>query len=222
MSDKTKKPTKAGSLTASFLREAATKPVDALAYMLLQAFGISLASLVAIAGNVLASGDMSVVVMALTAAVQIRNHVVFVGRDFGDIRTKYPELVIEGDRDQKDIYNFGAVHALGHIFAHITSSDLGSKVLKKAGSCITGEGVNASEAGKINEEIFKSWAIEDRTAWPAAAMAMKASHGVALDRIMGALPGMASKFSRSLQPATGGRAPPAAPAKADPAEPKRE
>jgi len=205
MSGTVRKPTKQGSLTTAFLREAASKPVEALAYMLLQAFGVSLASLMGIAVRALQSEDTPIIVMALTAGVQIRAHVVFVGREFGDIRARYPELVIEGEREQRDIFNFGAMHALGHVFSHMSRSDIASKILHKAGSCITGEFSTESEAGKINKEISTGWTSEDKARWAAEAPAIAATHSAVLERVVNTLPTLASTFARTLAPPAGGR-----------------
>jgi hypothetical protein len=210
-----RKPTKTGSLTPAFIQAAARDPEGALSQMFLAAFGVTLVSLMSIAKRMMEAKDVSLIIMALTAGVQIRNHVVFVGRDYGNIRTAYPELIIEGDREQRDIFNFGALHALGHVFAHVTSHDLGSRVISKAGSCVTGEKLLETEAGKINREIFESWTVEDKGAWPAWLTAVQVAHRRMLDPVVASIPGRAQAFTAEL---AGGR-PAGAPVPPRPAPP---
>lgn len=159
--------TKRSNLTDAFLRQAVVDPLGALATQFMAAFGVDLSALMSVAEQVITAKDQSVFMMAITAAVQIRANVVFVGRDFANIRTRYPVLVIEGDRPQNDIFNFGALHALGHIFCHITNNDWGYKVIAKVGSCITGELTPATDAGKINKEVADSWGASDKAAFGA-------------------------------------------------------
>lgn len=211
MATQQRKPTKTGSLTPAFIQAAARDPDGALSFMLLSAFGITLSALMAIASKAFASQDIHLVIMALTAGVQIRNHVVFVGREFGNIRVAYPELIIEGDREQRDIFNFGALHALGHVFAHVTADALGGKVLAKAGSCITGDKLTESEAGAINREIFNGWTVEDKGAWAAWVADAKAQHAGFINPVVASVPAKARGFSTAMAQPTG---PPARPAAA--------
>lgn len=153
--------TKKVSLTADFMAAAAADQEGALAYMLMSAFGISLLELCQIAESMIVNGETALMNMALAAGVQIRGNVVFVGDDFANIKERYPSLIIEGDRDQDDKYNFSALHCLGHILAHWSAHPLGSKILKKAGSCITGQDTTKNAAGEINSEISKSWSPDD-------------------------------------------------------------
>jgi len=189
------KTTKPGSLTQDFLRAAAEDPMGGLASMFLAAFGVSLDTLMRIAKKALDKNDINVMMMAFTAGVQIRAHVVFVGRDFGNIRVEYPELVIEGGRPQQDIYNFGALHALGHLFAHVTNDPTGGKVVQKAGSCITGEYSSESDAGKINKEIFNSWSLSDKNSFPAWLTAAKTTSSAVADAFVASIPGLARAFN---------------------------
>jgi len=189
------KTTKPGSLTQDFLRAAAEDPMGGLASMFLAAFGVSLDTLMRIAKKALDKNDINVMMMAFTAGVQIRAHVVFVGRDFGNIRVEYPELVIEGGRPQQDIYNFGALHALGHLFAHVTNDPTGGKVVQKAGSCITGEYSSESDAGKINKEIFNSWSLSDKNSFPAWLTATKTTSSAVADAFVASIPGLARAFN---------------------------
>lgn len=214
MATQQRKPTKAGSLTPAFTQAAARDPEGALSQMMLAAFGVTLSTLMAVASKALASGDAQLVIMAMTAGVQIRNHVVFVGREYGNIRTNYPELIIEGDREQRDIFNFGALHALGHVFAHVTSNDLGSKIISKAGSCVTGEKLTESEAGKINREIYTSWTTEDKGQWATWLPTAQNTHRAALDPIVVSVPARARAFAASMG---GGAAPRPTPPPARPA-----
>jgi hypothetical protein len=197
------KSTKPGALTPAFVQAAARNPTGALSHMLLSAFGVTLSTLTTIASKLLDTKDMPIIILALTAAVQIRNHVVFVGGQFGEVRTKFPELIIEGDREQKDIFNFGALHALGHVLAHVTTNDLGIKILSKAGSCITGERLIDSEAGQINGEMHRNWSMEDKAMWPKWVTEASANYRAALDPIVAGVPGLAREFLASLAGATG-------------------
>jgi hypothetical protein len=198
MATQQRKPTKAGSLTSAFTQAAARDPEGALSQMMLAAFGVTLSTLMAVATKALAAGDLQLIIMAMTAGVQIRNHVVFVGREYGNVRTAYPELIIEGDREQRDIFNFGALHALGHVFAHVTGNDLGSKIISKAGSCVTGERLTDSEAGKINREIYVGWTTEDKGSWSAWLANAQTTHRTGLDPIVASVPTRARAFAASM------------------------
>lgn len=190
---------------------AGQNPEAALSYQLLAAFGVTLGALMTIAEKMLSSSDASAIIMALTAGVQIRNHVVFVGREYANVRQAYPDLIIEGDRDQRDIFNFGALHALGHVMAHVTGQDLGRKILSKAGSCITGENLTTSEAGNINREIFNGWSVEDKSAWAAWLVRVKTARMAWLDTVVTSIPERARTFTVLMRPASAPTAPPTAP-----------
>lgn len=204
--------TKAGSLSQAFLAKAANDPTGALATMFLAAFGVSLGTLMRIAEDVIKTKKNGVMMLAFTAGVQIRAHVVFVGRDFENIRQDYPELIIEGQRNIGDIYNFGALHALGHVLAHITNNSLGERVLAKAGSCITGAYSNDSEAGKINKEIAAGWMAPELQEFSAFVGRMKAVAPESLDPFMVTVPTLASRFN-STGSAFASAAPAAVPAR---------
>lgn len=189
--------TKPGSLTQAFMRAAARDPDGGLAFMLMSAFGITLSMLMTIADEMLREKSTAAIMMCLTASLQIRNHVVFVGRDYGGIRSRWPQLIIEGTRPLTDIYNFGGLRALGHIFSHLTKDLLGSKILKKAGSCITGAGVTESEAGKINKETADGWSVEDKQAWAVHVMP-DATQGF-LDALVAGVPAKSTAFAAILR-----------------------
>lgn len=159
------KTTKQVRLSEAFRAAAIADAKGALSTMFIGSFGVDLLTLIRIAKEVLANKDEDAIMLAVTAAVQVRGNVVFVGRDFANIRSKYPELVIEGERAQQDIFNFGALHAMGHVLCHLSSHPLAQKALAKAGSCITGAGTPDSEAGKINKEISLQWTPADMTAF---------------------------------------------------------
>lgn len=198
--------TKPGSLSQDFLRAAADDPLGGLATMFLAAFGVSLDTLMRIAKKVIDENDTHVMMMAFTAGVQIRAHVVFVGRDFGGIRSRYPELIIEGGRPQQDVYNFGALHALGHVLAHVASDATGGKVLQKAGSCITGDFGTESEAGKINKEIYSSWSLTDRSEFGKWLTAAKVAGGAGVDAFVQSIPALSKAFTAKVaRPAVGSR-----------------
>lgn len=186
--------TKPGSLSQDFLRAAAEDPMGGLATMFLAAFGVSLDVLMRIATKIIAENDVHVMMMAFTAGVQIRAHVVFVGRDYGNIRSRYAELVIEGGRPQQDVYNFGALHALGHMLAHVASESTGGKVLQKAGSCITGDYGTDSEAGKINKEIATTWSMTDKVDFGKWLTNAKTTQGPIVDSFIQSVPGLSKAF----------------------------
>jgi len=198
------KVTKQGSLSNAFKNAAGGDQEGALAYMLLAAFGVTLQQLMDIAMRMFASNDAKGIMLALTAAVQIRAHVVFVGSEYGGFKKKYPELVIEGTRDQADIFNFGALHALGHVLAHVTKHQLGQKILAKAGSCITGSNTTESEAGLINKEIFESWTGADKNSFGTWRDSLTVANINVLDTVVGGVDKKASAFGKKLNPQTGG------------------
>lgn len=161
---KVTKVTKPGSLSQSFKQAAVADPKGSLAFMFMSAFGVSLDVLMALATKMAETNDVQMVVLAVTAGVQIRNHVVYVGSEYAGVRGKYPELIIDGARDQQDQFNFGALHALGHLLSHCSQHALAKKAIAKAGSCITGEMTTDSEAGKINKEIYDGWTRDEVSA----------------------------------------------------------
>lgn len=210
----TNKSTKMVVHSAAFTQEAARNPENALAYMLLAAFGISLDALVEVVKNILANRDTQVAILALAAAVQIRGNVVFVGREYGNVRERYKELVIEGPRSVQDQFNFGALHAVGHILAMIADTPLSKKILKKAGNCITGDGVTGSEAGLVNKEIADNWAPEDRTAMMAWMVGLSADNRQFVTTILDGMRDRATQFDEAVRaaaaPVQGAIRPPAA------------
>lgn len=158
-----RKPTKPGNLSGTFLQQARLMEEESLAYLFVSAFGITLDSIVAICLKIAESQDSKIAQLCVTAGVQIRNHVVYVGQSYGDVRTRYPELIIEGSREVPDVFNFSALHIAGHALAHFTSHEYGKKIHKKAGDCILGTSFAESEAAKINKEISESWTPEEKT-----------------------------------------------------------
>lgn len=193
-----RKVTKAGGITPAFAAQAALDPEGALSYMLMSAFGVSLSMLITTAKRILTEKNAPIAIIALTAGVQIRNNVVFVGREYGDMRRNYPELLIEGEREQRDIFNFGALHVLGHILAHITSRDLGNKILRKAGSSVSGEYLMETEAGLINGEFFKGWTTEERMAWSASLVELKTLAQVWVDSLVDSMSVKSKAFQAKL------------------------
>lgn len=195
----TNKATKMVVHSAAFTAVAARSPEDALAFMLLAAFGISLEALQRVAADILASKDTQVAILAFTAGVQIRGNVVFVGREYGNVRERYADLVIEGPRAVQDQFNFGALHAVGHILAMVADHALAKKILKKAGNCINGEGVTASEAGQVNKEIADNWAVEDKTAMSAWLTGLSADHKQFLNDILEGMRDRSTQFEATMR-----------------------
>jgi len=136
--------------------------------------------------------------LCLTAAVQIRNNVVYVGPQYGNIRATYPGLVIEGQRDVKDMFNFGACHICGHILAEVSSHELGVSILKKAGSCVTGKDTTESEAGKINAEINKGFIAEDVAAFRAWNASLPADDQAVVDQVLSSVAAKSANFAQKL------------------------
>jgi len=190
--------TKQGSLTTDFKAAAITDGDGALAFMLLAAFGVSLATLMTVAEKIVAGKEVSIAILALTAGVQIRNHVVFVGADHGGLKARFPELIIEGSREQGDQFNFGAVHALGHVLAHMSNHEVARKVLGKAGSCVTGEQLTDSDAGKINKEILEGWSTEDRATFQNWLAGIRPEGGAFVQNVANSLTGRAKSFSEKV------------------------
>jgi len=190
--------TKRVNHTPAFLRAAEQDKTGALAYMLHASFGVSLFELVEIAKKMLQDQDENLAHMAIAASIQIRNNVVFVGNDFGGIRQQYPMLIIEGERPQQDIFNFSALHSLGHLFCHLSTSQVARKILSKAGSAITGQGVTESIAGKINRELSDGWAVEDRQEFNAFVTSVTPDQRGLIDHVFDGLKAKADNFRRLL------------------------
>lgn len=192
------KNTKLVSLSQEFLRAAAGNEEQALAYMLYSAFGVTLVACCEIVRLVLANKDAKMIVLMMTAGVQVRGNVVFVGREYGNVRVNYPGLVIEGNREVKDHFNFGALHVCGHLLAKITTHSLGKLILGKAGDCIDGAGFPANEAGKINKEIFDSWSPDDKAAAARFLLAVDPIARTHLDQAVGSFHTMSTEFSTKM------------------------
>lgn len=161
----TAKLTKAVTLSQEFRRAMAGNETSALAYMIMSSFGVSLASCISSVSKMIETKAGSIIMLCLAASVQIRGNVTFVGRDYGDVRTKFPELVIEGTRVQTDQFNFGALHVCGQVLCNITKHEMGKRMLAKAGDCTIGKGFTDNEAGKVNKDIFESWGVDDKLAY---------------------------------------------------------
>jgi len=186
--------TKTGSLSNAFLSAARADEDGALAYMLMSSFGVMLSTLLDVAERAITNKHLTVIVMCLTAGTQIRANVTFVQGVTAEIKRTYPELIIDSDRSVGDIYNFGALHALGHIFAHLTRHALGLQIISKAGSCITGERSIDSDAGAINKEIASSWSAEDKALFNPWRAEMRPEDITLLDDLCGAMEAKASAF----------------------------
>jgi hypothetical protein len=191
------------SLSTEFKAAASLDGDGALAFMLVSAFGVSLGTLMILADKIAAAEHGSVVMLALTAGVQVRGNVVFVGADHGGIKQAYPELIIDGQRQTGDQFNFGALHALGHVFAHAIKESVGPKIISKSGSCITGEKLTESDAGVINKEIFASWTTEDKGAYSAWFPVFMIQHGPFLDSLAKTIPQLAAGFASKVKAPAG-------------------
>lgn len=191
--------TKRVTMTAEFMAAAADDAESALAFMLMSAFGISLAEIIQIAEALIAANDAPLITLALAAAVQIRGNVVFVREGYAGVRDRFPSLIIEGDRPQEDKFNFSALHCLGHVLAHWSSHSLGSKILKKAGSCITGQDTTKNAAGEINSEIARGWSPEDVMLFNTINMSQK--YAALLGKIMDGAVVKATAFRNAIKPA---------------------
>jgi len=192
-------------MSPAFVQAAAKDPLGGLATMFLAAFGVTLATLMSVADKVLAKKDANLIIMSFAAGVQIRANVVWVTREFGSIKTLYPELIIEGTRGVRDIFNFGALHALGHLLGHVSNHGNAKNMLAKAGSCITGTGVTDSEAGSINKEIAASWTADDRAAFNVWVADRKMTMGDNLDKVVGSISALAQNFSKVVGANPAGR-----------------
>jgi len=192
--------TKQVDLTQAFLAAAAGSEVDALAYMFMAAFGVSLESCFRTVNRIITTKATKVAVLCITAAVQVRKNVTFVGREFGDLKINFPELIIDGDRDQADHFNYGALHVCGHILANLTTSAIGTTVLKKAGDCTMGTGFTETEAGRVNREIYSGWAEDDKRAYGVWLSATKATGGVWVDGVFAGMASMRANFAAKLNP----------------------
>jgi len=192
------KATKQVTLSAAFRRAAAEDEVGSLSYMLMSAFGMTLTACANIVGKALERGDKKIIVLMMAAGVQIRNNVVFVGKDFAGVQTVYPELVISGQADRSDIFNFSALHVCGHILAKVTSHPVGSKILKKAGDCTTGADVTTNEAGKINKEFADSWSSEEKVQAAIIMGALRKDFGDLLDKMVEEFVVAAPAFAKKL------------------------
>lgn len=189
------------TLSQEFLRAAAGNEESALAYMLLNAFGITLEECMAIVDKAIANSDSKIIVMMMAAGVQVRGNVVFVGKEYANVRVAYPALVIEGDRDVKDVFNFSALHICGHLLAHATSESIGDKVLGKGGDCVLGRPTLTSAAGEINKEIFSGWSEESKAAVVAWDDGMTQERRQVLDTIVARFTQLNAEFLARLKPA---------------------
>jgi len=179
------------------MKASAGHEAEALAYMFFSAFGTTLQDCMAAVEKALKNDDDKVLTMMVAAAVQIRGNVVFVGPEYAGMKVAYPKLIIDGERDQKDIFNFSALHICGHILAHLTSASLGSAILKKGGDCVLAEIKLDSEAGKINAEVAAHWTDADRQEFKA--WADNETLEKSADSFFNKLPMMKAKFDALLK-----------------------
>jgi len=193
------KQTKSVNLSTEFLRAAAADAEGSLAYMLLAAFGVSLLKCMQAVEKMVTTKDTKMILFCLASAVQIRGNVVYIGPQFANVRVEYPDLIIEGAREQKDVFNFGACHICGHLLANMSSEPLAVQILKKAGDCVTGANFTDNEAGKINQQIFSSHSREDRDAYQKWENEYFDSFSGILDPIIASLPTLSKSFAETMK-----------------------
>jgi hypothetical protein len=195
----TSKTTKQVTLTTEFSRAAAVEPENSLAFMLMSAFGITLSKCVDVVDKMVLAKDNKMIVFCLTAAVQIRGNVVYVGPQYANVKQEYPDLVIEGTREQKDIFNFGACHICGHILANMSGAPLGKQILQKAGNCIEGGAFPDNDAGSINKQINASFTADDKDYYNKWSEEKYAVYSVTVDAVLIAIPQMSASFAESVK-----------------------
>jgi len=202
---KTQRVTKAVTLSQEFLRAAAGNEEEALAYKLLSAFGVTLEDCIAVVNKAIDAGDSKIIVMMMAAGVQVRGNVTFVGRDYANVRSAYPLLVIEGEREVKDVFNFSALHICGHLLAHATRDPLGERVLNKGGDCIFGKPTLTTEAGEINAEVAAGWSPESLTAAREWEHTMQDHMKAKLDKIVSQFSTLSASFTSKMTPSSGAK-----------------
>jgi len=181
----TRKPTTEVTHSEEFITLAKEQPREALVYMFVTAFGFTLLQALQNVRSVIIKEDVQMAALMLTAAVQIRGNVVFVGDGYASARTTYPQLIIKGRKEVNDIFNFGALHICGHVLCTIGSRTKGEdwyeNALTKAGSCIAGRDADYpdNEAGRINKEIRDGWSKSQMTSFDDAAVDIYEAEGVA-------------------------------------------
>lgn len=192
--------------SAEFTNAAGQMPEESLAYMLMSAFGISLQTLVNISLALINAKDVRIIQLCATAGVQIRGNVVYVSANYGEVRNKYPELVIESERDKSimDSFNFSALHVIGHILCTYSDNGLAKKILSKSGNCVMSGTFPDTDAGRINKEIFGSWTEEEKAylAKEGLTFGQNAAGKEFLNNFFGGIEAKASKFSDKLKPIT--------------------
>jgi hypothetical protein len=142
---------------------AESKPELALAYAFMAAFGFNLTDAVLVLMRILENEHWHMIALVMAASVQIRENVVFVGDNWKKLSTDYPEFVITGRAGSKDMFNFSALHLVGHVACNFArNSKLALLALKKGGDCVTGKYCGDNTAGKVNGEIAASWSREDK------------------------------------------------------------
>lgn len=156
----TKKVTLAPKLTAL----AATDVASALCYQIENAFGITADAIITCARTMISKKDDKMMYFCIAAGVQIRGNVTFAAPSILEMRTNYPQLVIDTNRDTGDNVHFKGCHIIGHVLANITDDLKGSLVLKKAGDCALGGKFPETDAGQINKTIYEEWDDDERKA----------------------------------------------------------
>lgn len=193
--------TKPGNLSADFMASARVDEEGSLAYMIVSAFGISLQAVIAACLKMQETNNTKVAMMCLAAGVQIRNHVVYVGPMFANMRNDYPDFIIEGIRPNQDIFNFSALHIAGHVLSHFTTKTFGTKILSKAGDCVLGTSFPDNEAGKINKDLSNSWTPEEKQSMQATKAAINADMRNWIDNLFDSIAPKADTFGARINPA---------------------
>jgi len=198
--------TKRVTHTAAFSTAAAASPEDALAFMLMQIFGVSLDAICSVVSRAITKKDEKVLLLCATAAGQIRGNVTFVGTSYGNVRAEYPELIIDSQRDVGDQFNFSALHVAGHVVLLASGNQLASKILSKVGNCVTGSAFPTNQAGKINSEIKGSWTPEELASFTLWLNALSPADKAYLDGLVASIATRSARFGQALAGRTSAKA----------------
>lgn len=178
-----------------------------MAYTILASFGVSLDTVANVVVRMLKDDSVVATFMCLAAAANIRANVTFI--EEADKLKSYPEFFLESSRDGvSDRINFKMLHVAGHLIATAIDHKICKRILKKAGSCITGEDCPNSEAGKINKEIANEWSTSDVKAAMEAVGSVKDSAIKQLDMVKNRAEAFKAVISAKPTPAVVPPAPP--------------
>jgi len=194
------RPTTAVRHPDNFRDRAAVKPQHAMFYMFMAAFGYTLHDGIADLQKMIQTANWNMFSLCVAASIQVRGNVVALSDDLFRIRTDYPKIYLPGRAGKDDVYNFYALHVLGHLIMNVAGDHRHARsALEKAGDCIFGRYLTdiKTEAQGINLEIAESFSQAQKNE-VAAFIEDNPDLVTTVKRVLDAVEPFAAQFARYL------------------------